>query len=92
MKEGTRGGYYEPKEVLVVRQSGELITALTYVVCEDKIKQQYTKPSPEYEQLIRNGLVNRGLPDIGLVHSMNDIWHHPVIKHLFVYGMSIQDT
>lgn len=86
MKEGTRGGYYEPKEVLVVRQSGELITALTYVVCEDKIKQQYTKPSPEYEQLIRNGLVNRGLPDIGLVHSMNDAWHHHVIEYLFVYG------
>lgn len=86
MKEGTRGGYYEPKEVLVVRKSGELITALTYVVCEDKIKQQYTKPSPEYEHLIRNGLLNRGLPDTGLVHSMNDSWQDHVIEHLFVYG------
>ena len=86
MKEGTRGGYYKPKEVLVVRQSGEIYTALTYVVCEGKIKQHYTKPSNEYEQLIRQGLLNRKLPDTGLDHSMNGCWERPVIEHLFVYG------
>ena len=86
MKEGTSGGYYKPKEVLVVRQSGEICTALTYVVCEDKIEQHYTKPSPEYEQLIRHGLQARGLPETGLDHSMNDSWQDHVIEHLFVYG------
>ena len=86
MKEGTRGGYYKPKEVLVVRQSGEICTALTYVVCEDKIKQHYTEPSAEYEELIRQGLLNRKLPDTGLDHSMDGHWERPVIEHLFVYG------
>ena len=86
MKEGTRGGYYKPKEVLVVRQSGEICTALTYVVCEDKIKQHYTEPSAEYEELIRQGLLNRKLPDTGLDHSMDGCWERPVIEHLFVYG------
>ena len=86
MKEGTRGGYYKPKEVFVVRQSGEICTALTYVVCEGKIKQHYTKPSTEYEQLIRQGLLNRKLPDTGLDLSMNGCWERPVIEHLFVYG------
>jgi gamma-glutamylcyclotransferase (GGCT)/AIG2-like uncharacterized protein YtfP len=86
IKEGTKGGYYKPKEVLVVRQSGELCTALTYVVCEDKIKPHYTKPSAEYEQLIRQGLLSRSLPDSGLDHSMDGNWGLPVIEHLFVYG------
>ena len=86
MKEGTRGGYYKPKEVLVVRQSGEICTALTYVVCEDKIEQHYTKPSTVYELLIKQGLLNRKLPDTGLDHSMNGCWERPVIEHLFVYG------
>ena len=86
MKEGTRGGYYKPKEVLVVRQSGEICTALTYVVYEDKIKQHYTEPSAEYEELIRQGLLNRKLPDTGLDHSMDGCWERPVIEHLFVYG------
>ena len=86
MKEGTKGGYYKPKEVLVVRQSGEICTALTYVVCEGKIKPHYTKPSAEYEQLIRQGLLSRSLPDSGLDHSMDGNWEHPVIEHLFVYG------
>ena len=86
MKEGVRGGYYKPKEVLVVRKSGERCTALTYVVCKGKIKPHYTKPSDEYERLIRQGLLSRGLPDTGLDHSMNGSWKLPVIKHLFVYG------
>ncbi len=86
MKEGTKGGYYKPKEVLVVRQSGEICTALTYVVCEEKIKPHYTKPSAEYEQLIRQGLLSRSLPDSGLDHSMDGNWELPVIEHLFVYG------
>ena len=86
MKEGTRGGYYEPKEVRIVRQSGQICTALTYVVCEDKIKPHYTEPSTEYEHLIRQGLLSRSLPDSGLNHSMDGNWELPVIEHLFVYG------
>tara|TARA_B100001094_G_scaffold199982_1_gene194041 strand:+ start:5730 stop:6647 length:918 start_codon:yes stop_codon:yes gene_type:complete len=86
MKEGVRGGYYKPKEVLVVRKSGEICTALTYVVCEGKIKPHYTKPSAEYEGLIRRGLLCRELPDNGLSQSINGGWDLPVINHLFVYG------
>ena len=86
MKEGTKGGYYEQKEVMVVRPDGEIITALTYVVCKDKIKPHYTQPTEEYAGLIQRGLLNRGLPDTGLAHSMNGTWEAPVIEHLFVYG------
>lgn len=86
LKEGTKWNCYERKEVLVVMQSGEICTASTYVVCEGKIKNHYTKPSDEYERLIRRGLLRRELPDDGLDHSMNGSWTLPVIKHLFVYG------
>ena len=86
LKEGTKWNCYERKEVLVVRKSGEICTALTYVVCKEKIKPHYTKPNGEYEQLIRQGLLSRSLPDSGLDHSMDGNWERPVIEHLFVYG------
>ena len=57
-----------------------------YYVCEDKIKPHYTQPTEEYAGLIQRGLLNRGLPDTGLAHSMNGTWEAPVIEHLFVYG------
>lgn len=90
-KEGTKWNCYERKEVLVVRQSGEICKALTYVVCEGKIKPHYTKPSEQYEALIRHGLLNRKLPDNGLSQSMNGTWDFPVINHLFVYGTLMTD-
>ena len=56
------------------------------ILFEDKIKPHYTQPTKEYAGLIRRGLLNRGLPDTGLAHSMNGKWEAPVIEHLFVYG------
>ena len=58
--------YYEEKNVLVIGSDGQLCEAVTFVVCDDKKKPDFQRPTDVYQDLIHNGLHGRGLPTNGL--------------------------
>lgn len=78
--------YYEEKNVLVIGSDGQLHEAVTFVVCDDKKKPDFQRPTDVYHGLIQNGLRERGLPTKGLVMAMKHAFDTPTINHLFVYG------
>ena len=53
--------YYKRTQVTVRTSNGEEISALTYTVVQDKIRDYFVKPTDEYVSIIRNGLERRGL-------------------------------
>ncbi len=57
--------FYERKNVIVCTSDGE-IQAITYTVVAEKILDYFQQPTPEYEALIRNGLLRRNLPTSAL--------------------------
>lgn len=61
-KEGVRFNTYQPKWVEVMTFENIKIKALTYVTTTRKRKNQFVQPTKEYVDLIRIGLVERGLP------------------------------
>jgi len=61
-KEGVRYKTYETKMIQVTTFEGEIIEALTYVTTTRKRKDYFVKPTKEYVNLIRNSLLERGLP------------------------------
>ena len=67
-KEG-HPNYYQRKQVTVRTSEGD-IDAITYVVVADKIREDYQQPTSEYEALIRNGLLRRGLPTTALDRAL----------------------
>ncbi len=78
--------YYEEKNVLVIGSDGHLYEAVTFVVCDDKKKPDFQRPTDVYQDLIHNGLHGRGLPTNGLDMAMQHRFDTPTINHLFVYG------
>ena len=84
-KEGAPN-YYEEKDVLVIDSNGRLREAVTFVVCHEKIKPDFQRPTDVYHGLIHNGLRERGLPVKGLEMAMQHAFDTPTINHLFVYG------
>ena len=78
--------YYEEKNVLVIGSDGQLHEAVTFVVCDDKKKPDFQRPTDGYHVLIHNGLHVRGLPTKGLDMAMQHRFDTPTINHLFVYG------
>ena len=78
--------YYEEKNVLVIGSDGQLHEAVTFVVCNDRKKPDFQRPSDEYHGLILDGLRERGLPTKGLEMAMQHTFGAPTINHLFVYG------
>ena len=84
-KEGAPN-YYEEKDVLVIDSNGRLREAITFVVCDERIKPDFQRPTEVYHGLIHNGLRERGLPVKGLEMAMQHAFDSPTINHLFVYG------
>lgn len=78
--------YYEEKNVLVIGSDGQLHEAVTFVVCDDKKKPDFQRPTDVYHDFIHNGLHERGLPTKGLEMAMQHRSDTPTINHLFVYG------
>jgi len=78
--------YYEEKNVLVIGSDGQLHEAVTFVVCNERKKPDFQRPSDEYHGLILDGLCERGLPTKGLEMAMLHTFDSPTINHLFVYG------
>jgi len=78
--------YYEEKNVLVIGSDGQLHEAVTFVVCDDKKKPDFQRPTDVYHGLIHDGLRERGLPTKGLEMAMQHTFDTPTINHLFVYG------
>jgi len=77
---------YEEKAVLVIDSNGRLREAITFVVCDERIKPDFQRPTDVYHGLIHNGLRERGLPVKGLEMAMQHAFDTPTINHLFVYG------
>ena len=84
-KEGAPN-YYEEKDVLVIDSNGRLREGITFVVCDERIKPDFQRPTEVYHGLIHNGLRERGLPVKGLEMAMQHAFDTPTINHLFVYG------
>ena len=84
-KEGAPN-YYKEKDVLVIDSNGRLREAITFVVCDERIKPDFQRPTDVYHGLIHNGLRERGLPVKGLEMAMQHAFDTPTINHLFVYG------
>ncbi|MGB1365512.1 MAG: gamma-glutamylcyclotransferase [Candidatus Poseidoniaceae archaeon] len=78
--------YYEEKDVLVIDSNGQLREAITFVVCDEKRKPEFQRPTEAYHGLIHNGLHERGLPVKGLEMAMQHAFDTATINHLFVYG------
>ncbi|MGA0331308.1 MAG: gamma-glutamylcyclotransferase [Candidatus Poseidoniaceae archaeon] len=78
--------YYEEKNVLVIGSDGQLHDAVTFVVCDDRIKPDFQRPTDGYHGLIHDGLRHRGLSTTGLDMAMQHTFDTPTINHLFVYG------
>ena len=90
-KEGAPS-YYEEKSVLVIGSDGPLHEAVTFVVCDDRQKPDFVRPTDVYQDLIHDGLHERGLPTIGLDMALQHWFDVPTIKHLFVYGTLMSRT
>ena len=84
VKEGVKYNCYERKWVEVIKFDGSIVKALTYVVCQEKIQNNYVEPTSKYVNLIRNGLIKRGLPIEYLDNSLGT--GISTLNHIFVYG------
>ena len=80
------GKFYEEKKVLVVGRDGVLHRATTFVVCEHRKKTHFVEPTAGYQRLIYDGLIQRGLPILGLQQALQESFDQCIINHLFVYG------
>ncbi|MGB2267824.1 MAG: gamma-glutamylcyclotransferase family protein, partial [Candidatus Poseidoniaceae archaeon] len=69
-----------------IDSNGQLREAITFVVCDERIKPDFQRPTEVYHGLIHNGLRERGLPVKGLEMAMQHAFDSPTINHLFVYG------
>jgi len=78
--------YYEEKNVLAIGSDGQLHDAVTFVVCNDRRKPDFQRPTDGYHGLIHDGLRHRGLSTTGLEMAMQHTFDTPTINHLFVYG------
>ena len=78
--------YYMEKNVLVIGCDGQMHEAITFVVCGDRKKSEFQRPTDVYHGLIHDGLHDRGLPTKGLEMAMQHEFDTPTINHLFVYG------
>ncbi len=83
-KEGVKYNCYERKWVEVIKFDGSIVKALTYVVCQEKIQNNYVEPTSKYVNLIRNGLIKRGLPIEYLDNSLGTVIS--TLNYIFVYG------
>ena len=83
-KEGVKYNCYERKWVEVIKFDGSIVKALTYVVCQEKIQNNYVEPTSKYVNLIRNGLIKRGLPIEYLDNSLGT--GIGTLNYIFVYG------
>ena len=90
-KEGVKGGAYQRKQVHVVTLEGRIIEALTYVVCKERIQNEFIEPTLDYVNLIRNGLSSRGLPTEFLDSALNFERSESVLNRIFVYGTLMKD-
>ena len=61
-KEGVRFNTYQPIWIEVRTFEDEIVKALTYVTTTRKRKNHFVAPTEEYVDLIRIGLLERGLP------------------------------
>ena len=86
IKEGVKYNCYERKWVEVIRFDGSVVKALTYVVCQEKIQNRFVEPTLEYTNLIRNGLIKRGLPTEFLDLSVSTKLKNSTLNYIFVYG------
>ena len=84
VKEGVKYNCYERKWVEVIKFDGSIVKALTYVVCQEKIQNNYVEPTSKYVNLIRNGLIKRGLPIEYLENSLGT--GISTLNYIFVYG------
>ena len=84
VKEGVKYNCYERKWVEVIKFDGSIVKALTYVVCQEKIQNNYVEPTSKYVNLIRNGLIKRGLPIEYLDNSLGT--GISTLNYIFVYG------
>ena len=85
-KEGVKGKSYQRKKVHVITLNGSVTEALTYVVCQESIRDKFIEPTADYANLIRNGLENRGLPTDFLDAALNDDPSSCKLNRVFVYG------
>ena len=86
VKEGVKYNCYERKWVEVIKFDGSVVKALIYVVCQEKIENRFVEPTLEYTNLIRNGLIKRGLPTEFLDLSVSTKLKSSTLNYIFVYG------
>jgi len=85
-KEGVKSKSYRRKQVYVLTLDGRIIEALTYVVCQERIQNQFVEPTLHYAELIRNGLEKRGLPTMFLEAAIDPNITSGELNEIFVYG------
>ena len=90
-KEG-HPNYYERKKVQVLSESGELRTAITYVVVPDRVKKEHVPPGPGYIEAVDEGYKYHGITKAHpwakdqLSASAKGKVIKSSVNHLFIYG------
>jgi gamma-glutamylcyclotransferase (GGCT)/AIG2-like uncharacterized protein YtfP len=84
-KEG-HPGYYARKKVTILLEDGAWQTAVTYCVVSER-RQGFTVPTPEYTEIVRQGLEQWELPTAEHDCAARNEPPAPMVRHLFVYGL-----
>ena len=85
-KEGVKSKSYQRKQVHVITLDGQVVEALTYVVCQERVQNRFVEPTLPYAELIRNGLEKRGLPTTFLEAAIDQNIVSGELDEIFVYG------
>ena len=84
-KEGVPNAYHQER-VHVQTIDGEIIEALTYIVNDNRRKNQFQKPTADYVQAVRDGLIRFGLSPEIQDSAANNEFGAALCNYVFVYG------
>lgn len=84
-KEGVGGAYYRRLEVTALTDDGRAHAAVTYTVCDDRIRD-FVPPGPEYHEVVTRGLGRFGHPTAQFEDAARGERPEPAVSSLFVYG------
>ena len=77
--------YYKQRSVTVLTADGGMIEAMTYCVIPEK-QTAFIKPTPDYAQLVDDGLTDWGLPTQAHRQAANNALPTFAVRHVFAYG------
>ena len=78
--------HYERASVSVMTADGRSVTAITYVVAQEKRRSSLQAPTDAYAALIQGGLEKRNLSIEHLKTAIRKIDASSAIQYVFVYG------